>query len=109
MTKCAGFFTTQSVLCVKLRVMVGECVSLSYGGRHHHTTFLALFSRQLPVGGCVGLGFESGCGRCGLGVRVRLWPMWARGSSPAVGCSSLAGVICHVLVWVVALKRLGCF
>ena len=36
---------------------------------------LALYSRQLPVGGCVGLlvvacvglGFESGCGRCGLG------------------------------------------
>ena len=46
---------------VKLRVMVGECVGRSYGDRHHHTTFLALFSRQLPVGGCRGW----------FGVRVR--------------------------------------
>ena len=63
--------------------MVGECVSQSYGGRHHHTTFLALFSRQLPV--------------CWFGVRVRLWPMWAWGSSPAVadvgsGFESCGGV-----------------
>ena len=46
---------------------------------------------------------------CWFGVRVWLWPMLAWGSSPAVWCSSLAGVICHVLVWFVALKRLGCF
>jgi hypothetical protein len=83
--------------------MVGECVSLSYGDRHHHTTFLALFSRQLPVGGCVGLVFEFGCVRCWLGVRVWLCPMLAWGSSLAVSDVGLGfeSRRCGVRVWLV--------